>query len=149
MENKSKESITFNFNELFYELLIQQLNSIRSNMIMGNLQNNVEYYKVAHREVVEILKNINYTLIKELGQERYDELMEYNEICKRALYEYDVTGYRNDMPRFAKAKRLTATKRSVEDSIDFLHREIMRSMDELGMMFKKEHKDTRLPVYKT
>ncbi|HEC72696.1 MAG TPA: hypothetical protein ENI36_03730 [Thermoplasmatales archaeon] len=140
-----KEIIDWQFNDLFYRILVDQLNTIRYHMIY------TKNYKSAFEELVQIFNNMSYAIMTHdfktdtKDKKRYDVLIDMMNETEKAIYNYEMAKYRK-MPRLHRAKLLTKYRRLAVTKIYEFHRLIMSTIDEMNMLFKRREKDFETPL---
>ncbi len=142
-----REVIDWQFNDLFYKILVDQLNTIRYHMIY------TKNYKAAFEELVQIFNNMNYAIQthkfrKKTEEEplRYDYLVNLIQETEKALYSYEMAKYRK-MPRSHRGKLLTKHRKLAITKIYEFHRSMMATIDEMNMLFKRKSKHEGLSIY--
>ncbi len=134
-----REVIDWQFNDLFYKILVDQLNTIRYHMIY------TKNYKAAFEELVQIFNNMNYAIQTHRFKKDTKELTRYNSLlslmkeCESALYSYEMAKYRK-MPRSHRAKLMTKHRKQAVTKIYEFHRSMMATIDEMNMLFKRKEK---------
>lgn len=127
------QEIDYNFNDLYYrDILVPQLNMIRQLKIYGR------NYTQVLGELVEIYITLHNTIEKH-DKEKLELLTENIKDAKKKLFKYEMTGVKRG-PRKYRAKQLSKSKWEVKDSIDILQRNLLATIDSMGMMFKRTQK---------
>lgn len=136
-DNPEDDEIAWQFNDLYYKMLVQQLNTIRYLRIY------VKNYRAVFQELDQIFITMNYAIRKHKffndteDRTRYTKLTEIRKEVSSAIRNYEMAAYRK-MPRMQRGRLLTKYKGEVESKVDDYHALLMSTIDEMNMLFKRK-----------